>query len=132
MVFIAVIIIGSVSVLYLHRYQRVEISSQYSNSKTLSDWTKITQGAPQGSILGPLLFLIYINDLPTIIQPTANLIMFADDISIFTKSPDIIQLQSNLNSVIGEINEWLQNNQITLNLDKTFFYTPYKQKYREL
>jgi len=59
---------------------------------------------PQGSILGPLLFLIYINDLPTIIQPTANLIMFADGTSMFTKSPDIIQLQSNLNSVIGEIN----------------------------
>jgi len=43
--------------------------------------------------------------------------MFADDISIFTKSPDIIQLQSNLNSVIGEINEWFQNNQIKLNLE---------------
>ena len=47
--------------------------------------------------------------------------MFADDTSIVTKSPDIIQLQSNLNSVIGEINEWFQNNQIKLNLDKTFF-----------
>ena len=47
--------------------------------------------------------------------------MFADDTSIFTKSHDIIQLQSNLNSVIGEINEWFQNNQVTLNLDKTFF-----------
>jgi len=49
--------------------------------------------------------------------------MFADDTSIFTKNPDIIQLQSNLNSVIGEINEWFQNNQITLNLDKIFLYT---------
>ena len=58
--------------------------------------------------------------------------MIADDTSIFTKSQDIIQSQSNLNSVIGEINEWLQNNQITLNLDKTFFYTLYKQKYRKL
>jgi hypothetical protein len=47
--------------------------------------------------------------------------MFADDTSIFTNSHDIIQLKSNLNSVIGEINEWFQNNQITLNLDKTFF-----------
>jgi hypothetical protein len=47
--------------------------------------------------------------------------MFADDTSIFTKSHDIIQLQSNLNSVTSEINEWFQNNQITLNLDKTFF-----------
>jgi len=47
--------------------------------------------------------------------------MFADDTSIFTKTHDIMQLQSNLNSVIGETNEWFQNNQITLNLDKTFF-----------
>ena len=68
-------------------------------------------------------FLIYINDLPTVLQPTANLIMFADDTSIFTKSHDIIQLQSNLNSVTSEINEWFQNNQITLNLDKIFLYT---------
>jgi hypothetical protein len=46
--------------------------------------------------------------------------MFADDTSIFTRSHDIIQLQRNLNSVIGEINEWFQKNQITLNLDNTF------------
>jgi hypothetical protein len=104
-----------------NRYQRVEISSQYSNSKTLSDWTQITQGVPQGSILGPLLFLIYINDLPTIIQPTANLIMFADDTSIFTRTYDTIQLQNYLNSAIREINKWFLNNQITLNLDKTCF-----------
>jgi len=110
-----------------NRYQRLEISSQNSDSKTLSDWTKITQGVPQGSILGPLLFLIYINDLPTVIQPTANLLMFADDTSIFIKSHDIMQLQSNLNSVLGETNEWFQNNQITLNLEKkNFFYALYK------
>jgi hypothetical protein len=47
--------------------------------------------------------------------------MFADDTSIFTKNHDIIQVQSNLNSAIGEINKWFKNNQITLNLDKTFF-----------
>jgi hypothetical protein len=48
--------------------------------------------------------------------------MFADDTSIITTSPDIIQLQSNLNLVIGKINKWFQNNQIILNLDKTFLY----------
>jgi hypothetical protein len=47
--------------------------------------------------------------------------MFADDTSVFTKSPDIIQLESNLNSAIGEIDKWFQNNQIILNLDKMFF-----------
>ena len=65
------------------------------------------------------------------LQPTANLIMFADDTSIFSKSHDVIQLQSNLNSVTSEINEWFQNNQITLNLDKTFFIHFINKKNRE-
>ncbi len=47
--------------------------------------------------------------------------MFADDTSILIKSPNNVQLQSDLNSVMGQLNEWFQENLITLNLEKTHF-----------
>jgi hypothetical protein len=56
-----------------------------------------------------------------VVEPTAIPVMFADDTSILIKSPNNIQLQSDLNTVICQINKWLQDNLITLNLNKTYF-----------
>jgi len=71
--------------------------------------------------LGPLLFLLYINDLPKVVETSATPIMFADDTSIMMKNKNNKQLQSELNVVMSQINEWFQENLITLNLNKTYF-----------
>jgi hypothetical protein len=63
---------------------------------------------PQDSILGPLLFLIYIDDLPKAIEHKAFPILFADDISILLTSPNNIEIQSDLNIVFDQLIKWFK------------------------
>ena len=73
---------------------------------------------PQGSVLGPLLFLIYVNDIATCVK-NCKLRLFADDTNLFVsgqKLLDALQLtQDNLNI----LSQWFNDNQLTLNIDKT-------------
>ena len=78
------------------RKQRVVLNSQ------LSSWSNIESGVPQGSILGPLLFLIYINDLSEGL--TTNAKLFADDVSLFYVVDNINLSATNLNSDLSKIN----------------------------
>ena len=93
------------------RYQRVLINGQSS------EWASIKAGVPQGSILGPLLFLIYINDLSDGI--ISNVKLFADGTSIFSTIHDSNTSASNLNSDLQKISEWAFKRKMSFNPDPT-------------
>ena len=90
------------------RCQWVCINQSYSN------WAPVTSGVPQGSVLGPLLFLIYINDLDTNI--VSKMSKFADDTKLCHRArnpDDIMELQEDMNKLV----EWANKRQINLNVD---------------
>ena len=83
-----------------------------------SEIGNIEVGGPQGSCHGPLLFLIYINDLPQAVQdPTVS--MYADDTSLCYQSYDLTRLSEAINSDLRKLDTWLQGNKLSMNIAKT-------------
>ena len=81
---------------------------------------KIQCGVPQGSILGPLLFLLYINDLPNVCAKTMPF-LFADDTNLFISRKNSHELYEAANNDLNAISEWLQVNRLSLNVKKTHY-----------
>ena len=95
------------------RKQYVSVNNSDSSMK------KITYGLSQGSILGPLLFIIYIYDIPEI-SSTAKFILYADDANIIvTANNTIEEVYNQLVSLVDNLEDWVHCNGLTLNLKKT-------------
>ena len=88
------------------------------NSRKCTTFENITYGVPQGSILGPLLFLIYVNDPPNATS-ILDLIMFADDTNLFYSHHDIKTLFSTVNEELEKLGGWFTTNRLSLNITKT-------------
>ena len=104
----------------IDRYQSVLLNNGFSNNNTFSEWGKMKHGVPQGSIPGPLFFLLYTNDLPNIIADSSKPVLFADDTNIIIANPSPSKFKEDINNIIDNINDWFRSNSLSLNFDKTY------------
>ena len=96
------------------REQYVTVNGSSSNC------LNVTYGVPQGSVLGPLLFLIFINDLPNSTS-VLSFYLFADDTNIYFEAENLDKLQRIVNNELKKVKQWHDVNKLSLNIDKTNF-----------
>ena len=102
------------------RHQYVSVNGRGSNLM------KIVNGVPQRSVLGPLLFLLFINDLPSI-SKKLNLYLFADNTNIYYEIETSEKLAKKVNTELEYVKRWLDANKLSLNINKTnyiIFHSP--------
>lgn len=96
-----------------NRTQKVKFNNQCSKS-IITEY-----GVPQGSVLGPLLFSLYINDIIQICPKECTIKMFADDTIIYVKGGGSAEIETRLNEVLHIIEKWMNNNGLKMNATKT-------------
>ena len=103
------------------------LTDLYNVNDSNSNKLEVKCGVPQGSILGPTLFSLYVNDLPKISE--FNVRLFVDDTVLIMNDRDLQNLNKTANAEVKKIENWLSSDKLTLNHDKTNFmlFTPRKK-----
>ena len=96
-----------------HRSQRVVVEKMFSN------WVKVVSGVPQGSVLGPILFLLYIDDVTLIYPGRVTFKLFADDLKVYN-SVESSADSNDLQRTLFELQNWCHTWQLHVNLSKTY------------
>ena len=100
---------------YLHnKTQCILLHGSYSSKES------VKYGVPQGSVLGPILFSLFINDLPLHVKDiSVDCDMLADDTTLHTSGKDIMQIRSNMQDSLDQVSNWCDNNHMVINPIKT-------------
>lgn len=96
-----------------NRKQTVHVNDTFSSQESISC------GVPQGSILGPLMFLCYVNDMPISISKKCKLLLYADDSAIIYSHKNLSVIKSTLGQELESCSKWLVDNKLSLHLGKT-------------
>ena len=83
--------------------------------------SNITLGIPHGSVLGSVVFLFYINDMPRS-SNQMRFVHFADDATVFASDSDINNVHASVNRELVGVDNWLKNNRLSLNISKTSYH----------
>jgi hypothetical protein len=100
------------------RYQKVTLNANTTTNRS-SKWELINNSVPQCSILHPLFFLFYINDLPKVITKNNSIVLFADDTSLLITDSNTLDFNTNINQSPHNIICWFNSNLLVLNFNKT-------------
>src|SRR6218665_1262924 len=106
------------------RQQQVQCSGALSERKVIS------YGVPQGYNLGPLVFILYINDLTNVSQ-LLNFVLFADDTAVLYEHGSMEELQKVVNRELKKLSEWFKTNRLSLNVAKSC-YIPFHTSKKNL
>ena len=85
-----------------------------------SQWAEIHAGVPQGSILGPILISMFINDLSTVLT-RSKVMLYADDTTIYCSDVDVSRLNETITNDLVALSAWIERNGLSMNMEKTQF-----------